>query len=137
MQTDYIQCVEFYIAELCKVEEALLCFIFLQFGNLPYGFRANTWVVPPIAAEAPSTFPALPVEDETWGGDGGGKGRDKEGSTRPWARDFAILAAMPCKTPEERQIRDHKAFLHHNMFIDIAVTQVGIPSVTFHTYPFG
>ncbi len=91
-------------------------------------------MVPPIAAEAPSTFPALPVEDETWGGDGGGKGRDKEGSTRPWARDFAILAAMPCKTPEERQIRDHKAFLHHNMFIDIAVTQVGIPSVTFHTH---
>ncbi len=94
-------------------------------------------MVPPIAAEAPSTFPALPVEDETWGGDGGGKGRDKEGSMRPWARDFAILAAMPCKTPEERQIRDHKAFLHHNMFIDIAVTQVGIPSVTFHTYPLG
>ncbi|CAM6015800.1 unnamed protein product [Sphagnum balticum] len=120
------------VALLCRLSKAFtkayddLMKAFVErnkFGNLPYGFRANTWVVPPIAAEAPSTFPALPVEDETWGGNGGGKGRDKEGSMRPWARDFAILAAMPCKTPEERQIRDHKAFLHHNMFIDIAVTQ--------------
>ncbi|CAK9212247.1 unnamed protein product [Sphagnum troendelagicum] len=120
------------VALLCRLSKAFtkayddLMKAFVErnkFGNLPYGFRANTWVVPPVAAEAPSTFPALPVEDETWGGDGGGKGRDMEGSMRPWARDFAILAAMPCKTPEERQIRDHKAFLHHNMFIDIAVTQ--------------
>nr|CAD1843397.1 unnamed protein product [Ananas comosus var. bracteatus] len=38
-----------------------------KFGNLPYGFRANTWLVPPIAAQSPSTFPPLPTEDETWG----------------------------------------------------------------------
>ncbi|KAH8948171.1 hypothetical protein BDL97_11G082400 [Sphagnum fallax] len=30
---------------------------------------------------------------------------------------------MPCATSEERQIRDHKAFLLHNMFVDVAVTQ--------------
>ncbi|CAK9252508.1 unnamed protein product, partial [Sphagnum jensenii] len=94
-----------------------------KFGNLPFGFRANTWVVPAIAAEAPSIFPPLPVEDETWGGDGGGKGREKEGITSPWALDFAILTAMPCKTPEERQTHGHKVFLHHNMFIEVAVTQ--------------
>ncbi len=98
----------------------------LQFGNLPFGFRANTWVVPAIAAEAPSIFPPLPVEDETWGGDGGGKGREKEGITWPWALDFAILTAMPCKTPEEHQTCDRKVFLHHNMFIEVAVTQVRI-----------
>ncbi|XXG90000.1 hypothetical protein AAC387_Pa12g1870 [Persea americana] len=41
-----------------------------KFGNLPYGFRANTWLVPPVAAQSPSVFPPLPVEDETWGGNG-------------------------------------------------------------------
>ncbi|KAL5714772.1 hypothetical protein ACHQM5_016684 [Ranunculus cassubicifolius] len=30
------------------------------FGNLPYGFRANTWLVPPVAAEVVSVFPPLP-----------------------------------------------------------------------------
>jgi hypothetical protein len=81
---------------------------------------------PPIAAKAPFIFPPLLVEDKTWRGDGGGKGREREGITRPWALDFAILAAMPCKTPEERQTRDRKAFLHHNTFIEVAVTQVRI-----------
>ncbi|CAA6671503.1 unnamed protein product [Spirodela intermedia] len=42
-----------------------------KFGNLPYGFRANTWLVPPFAAHSPSSFPPLPVEDEAWGGNGG------------------------------------------------------------------
>jgi len=83
----------------------------LQFGNLPYGFRANTWVVPPVAADSPSVFPPLPVEDETWDGNGGGHGRDGKSDLRPWATEFSILAAMPCKTVEERQIRDRKAFL--------------------------
>ncbi|KAI4377269.1 hypothetical protein MLD38_014929 [Melastoma candidum] len=32
-----------------------------KFGNLPYGFRANTWVVPPLVADNPSVFPALPM----------------------------------------------------------------------------
>ena len=38
-----------------------------------------------------------------------------------WARDFAILAAMPCQTAEERQIRDRKAFLLHSLFVDVSV----------------
>ncbi|XP_068651789.1 protein REDUCED CHLOROPLAST COVERAGE 2-like [Aristolochia californica] len=92
-----------------------------KFGNLPYGFRANTWLVPPIVADAPSIFPPLPVEDENWGGNGGGQGRDGKHDLRPWAKDFAVLASMPCKTQEERQIRDRKAFLLHSLFVDISV----------------
>ncbi|KAJ6673434.1 hypothetical protein OIU85_012439 [Salix viminalis] len=92
-----------------------------KFGNLPYGFRANTWVVPPVVADNPSIFPSLPVEDENWGGKGGGQGRDGKHDYRPWAKQFAILAAMPCKTSEERQIRDRKAFLLHSLFVDISV----------------
>nr|XP_027106972.1 protein TSS-like isoform X1 [Coffea arabica] len=92
-----------------------------KFGNLPYGFRANTWVVPPFVAEQPSTFPPLPVEDENWGGHGGGQGRDGKHDNRQWAKEFAILAAMSCKTAEERQIRDRKAFLLHSLFVDISV----------------
>ncbi|KAL5212192.1 hypothetical protein ABZP36_023039 [Zizania latifolia] len=92
-----------------------------KFGNLPYGFRSNTWVVPPAIADLPSVFPPLPTEDETWGGNGGGQGRDGKHDHRPWAKEFAILAAMPCKTAEERQIRDRKAFLLHSLFVDVAV----------------
>ncbi|GAB4838152.1 hypothetical protein Ancab_027681 [Ancistrocladus abbreviatus] len=92
-----------------------------KFGNLPYGFRTNTWVVPPIVADNPSVFPPLPVEDENWGGNGGGQGRDGKHDGRQWAKEFLILAAMPCKTPEERQIRDRKAFLLHSLFVDISV----------------
>lgn len=92
-----------------------------QFGNLPYGFRANTWVVPPVVADNPSIFPHLPVEDENWGGSGGGQGRDGKHDNRQWAREFAILAAMPCKTAEERQIRDRKAFLLHSLFVDVSL----------------
>ncbi|KAF0932907.1 hypothetical protein E2562_013107 [Oryza meyeriana var. granulata] len=92
-----------------------------KFGNLPYGFRSNTWVVPPAVADLPSVFPPLPIEDEAWGGNGGGQGRDGKHDHRPWAKEFAILAAMPCKTAEERQIRDRKAFLLHSLFVDVAV----------------
>ncbi|KAB2034621.1 hypothetical protein ES319_D04G098600v1 [Gossypium barbadense] len=92
-----------------------------KFGNLPYGFRANTWVVPPVVADNPSVFPPLPVEDENWGGNGGGQGRDGKHDNRQWAKEFAILAAMPCKTAEERQIRDRKAFLLHSLFVDTSV----------------
>ncbi|KAH0654653.1 hypothetical protein KY289_032331 [Solanum tuberosum] len=92
-----------------------------KFGNLPYGFRANTWVVPPFVADNPATFPPLPMEDENWGGNGGGQGRDGKHDHRPWAKEFAILAAMPCKTAEERQIRDRKAFLLHSLFVDVSV----------------
>lgn len=91
-----------------------------QFGNLPFGFRSNTWVVPPLAADAPSIFPSLPVEDENWGGNGGGQGRHGK---RAWSRDFLVLAKMPCKTVEERQVRDKKAFLLHSMFVDVAVVK--------------
>nr|XP_016452281.1 PREDICTED: protein TSS isoform X2 [Nicotiana tabacum] len=92
-----------------------------KFGNLPYGFRANTWVVPPFVTDNPATFPPLPMEDENWGGNGGGQGRDGKHDHRPWAKEFAILAAMPCKTAEERQIRDRKAFLLHSLFVDVSV----------------
>ncbi|KAG6425318.1 hypothetical protein SASPL_115746 [Salvia splendens] len=73
-----------------------------KFGNLPYGFRANTWVAPPSIADSASHYVPLPVEDENWGGNGGGQGRQGEYDHRPWATDFAILASLPCKTEEER-----------------------------------
>ncbi|XP_028766383.1 protein TSS isoform X2 [Neltuma alba] len=92
-----------------------------KFGNLPYGFRANTWLVPPSVAESPSNFPALPTEDESWGGNGGGQGRNGEHSLRSWATDFAILASLPCKTEEERMVRDRKAFLLHSQFVDTSI----------------
>lgn len=63
----------------------------------------------------------LPVEDEKWGGNGGGQGRLGEYDRRPWATDFAILANLPCKTEEERVVRDRKAFLLHNLFLDVSV----------------
>ncbi|CAK9165776.1 unnamed protein product [Ilex paraguariensis] len=92
-----------------------------KFGNLPYGFRANTWLIPPVAAQFPSIFHPPPVEDETWGGNGGGLGRDGKSDLLPWANEFLFLASMPCKTAEERQIRDRKAFLLHSLFVDVAI----------------
>ncbi|KAK7292807.1 hypothetical protein RJT34_15661 [Clitoria ternatea] len=92
-----------------------------KFGNLPYGFRANTWLVPPVAAQSPSSFPPLPVEDETWGGNGGSLGSDGKYDLIPWATEFSFIASMPCKTPEERQVRDRKAFLLHSLFVDVAI----------------
>ncbi|OVA11326.1 Tetratricopeptide repeat-containing domain [Macleaya cordata] len=92
-----------------------------KFGNLPYGFRANTWLVPPVATQLPSVFPPLPVEDETWGGNGGGLGRDGKSDLIPWANELSYLASMPCKTADERQIRDRKAFLLHSLFVDVAI----------------
>ncbi|XP_056174270.1 protein REDUCED CHLOROPLAST COVERAGE 1 [Syzygium oleosum] len=92
-----------------------------KFGNLPYGFRANTWLIPPVAAQSPSIFPPLPVEDEGWGGNGGGLCRDGKTDLLPWANEFLYLASMPCKTAEERQVRDRRAFLLHSLFVDVAV----------------
>ncbi|KAL4015270.1 hypothetical protein IC575_027514 [Cucumis melo] len=92
-----------------------------KFGNLPYGFRANTWLVPPVSAQSLSVFPPLPVEDESWGGNGGGLGRDGKSDLIPWASEFLFLASMPCKTAEERQIRDRRAFLLHSLFVDVAI----------------
>ncbi|KAK3143557.1 hypothetical protein QOZ80_4AG0301790 [Eleusine coracana subsp. coracana] len=92
-----------------------------KFGNLPYGFRANTWLIPPVYLDSAIKCPALPVEDENWGGDGGGSGRDGKYDRRRWAKEFSILARMPCKTDEERVIRDRKAFLLHNLFVDTAI----------------
>lgn len=63
----------------------------------------------------------LPTEDESWGGNGGGQGRLGEYDHRPWATDFAILANLPCKTEEERVVRDRKAFLVHNLFLDVSI----------------
>ncbi|WJX42739.1 hypothetical protein P8452_29936 [Trifolium repens] len=92
-----------------------------KFGNLPYGLRSNTWLVAPSVGESLSNFPALPTEDENWGGNGGGQGRNGEYDHRPWATDFAILASLPSKTEEERVIRDRKAFLLHNQFVDTSI----------------
>ncbi|XAR62965.1 hypothetical protein NMG60_11022724 [Bertholletia excelsa] len=92
-----------------------------KFGNLPYGFRANTWLIPPAAAQSPSMFPPLPIEDETWGGNGGGLGRDGKSDLLPWANEFSSLSSMSCATAEERQIRDRKAFLLHSLFVDVAI----------------
>ncbi|KHG04943.1 Uncharacterized protein F383_08744 [Gossypium arboreum] len=92
-----------------------------KFGNLPYGFRANTWLVPPLVANSPSTFLSFPLEDEQWGGNGGGQGRNGEYDLQPWATDFAILANLPCKTEEERVVRDRKAFLLHSRFVDVSI----------------
>ncbi|XP_027167520.1 protein TSS isoform X2 [Coffea eugenioides] len=100
-----------------------------KFGNLPYGFRANTWLVPPSVADPTSEFAPLPAEDENWGGNGGGQGRHGEYVLRPWATEFAILASLPCKTEEERVVRDRKAFLLHNLFVEVstfkAVSAIG------------
>ncbi|XP_059312469.1 protein REDUCED CHLOROPLAST COVERAGE 1-like [Lycium ferocissimum] len=92
-----------------------------KFGNLPYGFRANTWLIPPVAAQLPAVFPPLPVEDENWGANGGGLGRDGKSDLLPYANEFSNVASMPCKTTEERQIRDRKAFLLHSLFVDVAI----------------
>ncbi|MCL7043526.1 hypothetical protein MKW94_000528 [Papaver nudicaule] len=92
-----------------------------KFGNLPYGFRANTWLVPPVATQLPSVFCPLPTEDEIWGGNGGGLGRDGKNDLIPWANELSYLASMPCNTAEERQIRDRKAFLLHSLFVDVAI----------------
>ncbi|CAL0302174.1 unnamed protein product [Lupinus luteus] len=92
-----------------------------KFGNLPYGFRANTWLVPPVVAQSPSFFPPLPMEDENWGGNGGGLGRDGKYDLISWAHEFSFIASMPCKTAEERQVRDRKAFLLHSLFVDVAI----------------
>ena len=78
------------------------CIFCFQFSNLPYGFRANTWLVPPPVAESPSNFLSFPSEDEQWGGNGGGQGRNGKYDLRPWATDFAIFASFPCKTEEEK-----------------------------------
>lgn len=61
------------------------------------------------------------MEDETWGGNGGGLGRDGKSDLIPWANEFSCLASMPCKTAEERQSRDRKAFLLHSLFVDVAL----------------
>ena len=63
------------------------------------------------------------MEDVTWGGDGGGAGRSSKYDRRKWAMEFAVLAAMPCKTSEERQVRDRKAFLLHSLFVDVSVSK--------------
>ncbi|KAH6759835.1 Tetratricopeptide repeat superfamily protein [Perilla frutescens var. frutescens] len=92
-----------------------------KFGNLPYGFRANTWLAPPSIADSASHYVPLPTEDENWGGNGGGQGRLGEYDHRPWATDFATLANLPCKTEEDRVVRDRKAFLVHNLFLDVSI----------------
>ncbi|XP_065027661.1 protein REDUCED CHLOROPLAST COVERAGE 3-like isoform X1 [Musa acuminata AAA Group] len=92
-----------------------------KFGNLPYGLRANTWLVPPVFVDSSAKCSSLPVEDEKWGGNGGGHRLDGKDVLRPWATEFSILAKIPCKTEEERLIRDRKAFLLHNLFVDTAI----------------
>eukprot|EP00850_Spirogloea_muscicola_P015063 SM000112S24005 [mRNA] locus=s112:357300:369907:+ [translate_table: standard] len=92
-----------------------------RFGNLPYGFRSNTWVVPPQASAQPASFPPLPMENPSWGGNGGGQGCEGAAPARLWVRDFQILSRMACKTQEERLVRDRKSFLLHSLFVDTAI----------------
>ncbi|RZC63878.1 hypothetical protein C5167_025640 [Papaver somniferum] len=94
-----------------------------KFGNLPYGFRANTWLVPPTVQESPSKFPSYPTEDEAWGGNGGGHEQDSKYDHRPWATEFSMLACLPCQTEDERLVRDRKAFLLHGIFVDVSVVK--------------
>ena len=61
------------------------------------------------------------MEDKTWGGNGGGWGRDGKSDFIPWSDEFLFLTSMPCKTAEERQIRDRKVFLLHSLFVDVAI----------------
>ena len=61
------------------------------------------------------------MEDESWGGHSGGLGRDGKFDLIPWANEFLFIASMPCKTAEERQVRDRKAFLLHSLFVDVAI----------------
>lgn len=77
--------------------------------------------MPPIFVDSSSTNPSLPVEDEKWGGNGGGHGRDDKNVLRPWATEFSTLAKIPCQSEEERLIRDRKAFLLHSLFVDTAI----------------
>ncbi|XLT13520.1 hypothetical protein HN51_059210 [Arachis hypogaea] len=104
---------------------------FANFGNLPYGFQANTWLVPPSVAESPSNFPALPAQDESWGCNGGGQDRNGEYELRQWDLDFAVLASLPCKTEEEKVVRDRKAFLLHSRFVDTS-TFIAIKAIQRH-----
>ncbi|CAA0816455.1 Tetratricopeptide repeat (TPR)-like superfamily protein [Striga hermonthica] len=107
-----------------------------KFGNLPYAFRANTWLAPPSITDSTLKYVPLPAEDESWGGNGGGQGRLGEHDQRPWATDFAILANMPCKTDEERVVRDRKAFLVHNLFLDVAILK-GVSDIQKAVYCAG
>ncbi|KAM7531657.1 hypothetical protein LguiB_035067 [Lonicera macranthoides] len=52
------------------------------------------------------------------------RGRDQH-ELRPWATDFAILASLPCKTEEERVVRDRNAFLLHSLFVEVSVFKPG------------
>ncbi|KAL4292197.1 hypothetical protein AHAS_Ahas18G0004000 [Arachis hypogaea] len=84
-----------------------------KFGNLPLGLRANTWLLPP------STWNYPADEDEYCGG----QGRNGQHDLRPWAKEFATLACLPCETEEEREVRDRKAFLLHNLFLDTSISK--------------
>lgn len=48
-------------------------------------------------------------------------GRNGKNDLLPYANELLFLASMPCKTAEERQIRDRKAFLLHSLFVDVAI----------------
>ncbi|VFQ73363.1 unnamed protein product [Cuscuta campestris] len=94
-----------------------------KFGNLPYGFRANTWLIPSSLVDSGTNIIPLPIEDERWGGNGGGQGRNGEHDFRPWASEFHFLANLPCKTEEERVVRDRKVFLLHNLFVEVTIVK--------------
>eukprot|EP00218_Dolichomastix_sp_CCMP3274_P016756 CAMPEP_0170132460 /NCGR_PEP_ID=MMETSP0033_2-20121228/284_1 /TAXON_ID=195969 /ORGANISM="Dolichomastix tenuilepis, Strain CCMP3274" /LENGTH=818 /DNA_ID=CAMNT_0010367823 /DNA_START=36 /DNA_END=2489 /DNA_ORIENTATION=+ len=92
-----------------------------EFGNLPIGLRANTWVAPPALAAAPGAYRALPAEAPHWGGGGGGFGLEDPLSARAWRADFRLVASMPGATADERALRDRRAFLLHQLFLDRAL----------------
>ncbi|GJZ04525.1 hypothetical protein Tco_0537800 [Tanacetum coccineum] len=94
--------------------------IFNGFGNLPYGFRSNTWAVPPVVADNPSLFPPLPVEDDNWGGSGSGQGRDGKYDHKPWAKEFSFLAAMPWSN--RSSTGPTNSVLHEEKVGDLSIT---------------
>ncbi|MCD7465874.1 hypothetical protein HAX54_002064 [Datura stramonium] len=65
--------------------------------------NSRTWLIPPVAVQMPSIFPSLPVEDDKWGGNGGGVGRDGKSDLLPYASELLFIASPFGNRQQERQ----------------------------------
>ncbi|GMH00259.1 hypothetical protein Nepgr_002098 [Nepenthes gracilis] len=92
-----------------------------KFGDLPFGLKANSWLNSPDIAQSPSTFPPSPIKDEIGEGNGGGIRRGGRNDLRPGANDSQFSVAICFKNVEKRQLYDRKAFIFHNLFINVAI----------------
>ncbi|GMH10986.1 hypothetical protein Nepgr_012827 [Nepenthes gracilis] len=92
-----------------------------KFDNLPFGFRANSWLISPPVAQSPLTFPPLLVKDKTWGGNGGGLRRVGRSDLTRRANESQFVVAMSCKNVEERPLLDRKALILHSLFVNVAI----------------